>query len=101
MKHQEQPMRTTSTRILSRPTGLAGLAVLACLGACASTAPQSFGDGSVGIGPQYMRGAFERSAPEIGEPMPDLIVYDEAGTELRLREVLSGRHTVLILGCLT
>ena len=99
MKHEEQQMKTTSTSFL------VGLAAVACLGACTSTAPppggQRLGGSSEDIGPQYMRGAFERSAPEIGEPMPDLSVYDSAGQELRLREVLSGRYTVLILGCLT
>ena len=99
MKHEEQQMKTTSTGFL------VGLAACVCLGACASAAAQPgrqrLGGSSEDIGPQYMRGAFERNAPDIGEPMPDLAVYDEAGKELRLREVLSGRHSVLILGCLT
>ena len=44
---------------------------------------------------------FERSAPAIGEMMPDVVVHDRDGAELRLRDLLSERHTVLILGCLT
>ncbi len=44
---------------------------------------------------------FERNAPAIGEMMPDVVVHDRDGAELRLRDLLSERHTVLILGCLT
>jgi len=44
---------------------------------------------------------FETSAPAIGEPMPNLAVYDASGKELRLRELLRDHYTVLVLGCLT
>lgn len=44
---------------------------------------------------------FETNAPAIGAPMPDAVVYDRDGRELRLLEVLRDRYTVLILGCLT
>ena len=44
---------------------------------------------------------FERNVPAIGEMMPDVVVYDRDGAELRLRDLLRERHTVLILGCLT
>ena len=44
---------------------------------------------------------FERNAPAIGDAMPDVAVRDRDGAELRLRDVLSGHYTVLILGCLT
>ena len=44
---------------------------------------------------------FEAAAPAIGEPLPDIVVYDRTGKELRLRELVKERYTVLILGCLT
>ena len=44
---------------------------------------------------------FEGNAPVIGEVMPDVVVHGRDGTELRLRDLLQERHTVLILGCLT
>ena len=44
---------------------------------------------------------FERNAPVIGEMMPVVVVHDRDGVELRLRDLLRERHTVLILGCLT
>ena len=44
---------------------------------------------------------FEEAAPAIGEPMPDLTVYDAEGEALRLRELLRDHYTVLVLGCLT
>ena len=44
---------------------------------------------------------FERNAPAIGEMMPDVVVHDRDGAELRLRDLLRERYTVLIIGCLT
>jgi hypothetical protein len=44
---------------------------------------------------------FETNAPAVGELMPNLPVFDRDGRELDLRELLSGRVTVLVLGCLT
>ena len=44
---------------------------------------------------------FEENAPAIGEIMPDVVVYDRDGTERQLRDLLTDRHAVLILGCLT
>ena len=44
---------------------------------------------------------FEGNAPAIGEMMPDVVVHNRDGAELRLRDLLKERHTVLILGCLT
>ncbi len=44
---------------------------------------------------------FAPSAPEVGEAMPDLPVYDSEGEELRFRDLVRGQHTVVILGCLT
>ena len=44
---------------------------------------------------------FDRNAPAIGDPMPDVVVYDRDGEELRLRDLLSEHYSVLILGCLT
>ena len=44
---------------------------------------------------------FEATAPAIGEPLPDLSVYDSGGKELRLGELLQGHYTVIVLGCLT
>ena len=45
--------------------------------------------------------SFEGNAPAVGEMMPDVVVHDRDGAELRLRDLLGERHTVLILGCLT
>ena len=44
---------------------------------------------------------FDRNAPAIGDAMPDVVVYDRDGEELRLRDLLSEHYSVLILGCLT
>ena len=44
---------------------------------------------------------FEATAPSVGEPLPDLTVYDAGGKEQRLGELLQGHYTVIVLGCLT
>ena len=44
---------------------------------------------------------FEATAPAIGEPLPDLVVYDASGHERALDELLHGHYTILVLGCLT
>ena len=44
---------------------------------------------------------FDRNAPAIGDAIPDVVVYDRDGEELRLRDLLSDHYSVLILGCLT
>ena len=44
---------------------------------------------------------FEAAAPDIGEPMPELTVYDRDGKTLALSELLQGHYTVIVLGCLT
>lgn len=43
---------------------------------------------------------FERDAPAIGEPLPDIELYDARGKPVRLAE-LRGNYTVLVFGCLT
>ena len=40
-------------------------------------------------------------APKIGEPLPDVTVFNEGGDPINLREMAQGHYTVLVLGCLT
>jgi len=51
--------------------------------------------------PRPVRPSFEREAPKVGELMPDVIVYDRNGKEVRLRSLFGGQPAVLITGCLT
>ncbi len=44
---------------------------------------------------------FEATAPAVGEPLPDLAVYDAGGEERQLGRLLQGHYTVIVLGCLT
>ena len=48
-----------------------------------------------------VNGRFESAAPAVGEPMPDVAVYGADGEQLRLKALLRGHYTVLVLGCLT
>ncbi|MFQ5732349.1 MAG: hypothetical protein ACE5KM_10395 [Planctomycetaceae bacterium] len=43
---------------------------------------------------------FDRSAPQIGDPLPDVAGYDADGKPFSLRS-LKGHYTVLTCGCLT
>ncbi|MBI2478470.1 MAG: hypothetical protein HYV60_07475 [Planctomycetia bacterium] len=43
---------------------------------------------------------FDRQAPAVGDPLPDLSAYNAAGEAIRLGE-LKGNYTVLVFGCLT
>jgi len=79
-------------------TETAGLLVLACsLGLVATAVAQPGGANGRGM---LMRN-FEARAPAVDELMPNLPVYDRDGRESDLRALLSGRFTVLVLGCLT
>ena len=70
------------------------LGLLAALGLSTSAQAQ--------INPrQQANRRFEATAPAVGEPLPDLTVYDADGEELRLGELLQGHYTVIVLGCLT
>jgi len=43
---------------------------------------------------------FLKEKPAVGEPLPDVTVYDENGKEVRTAS-LRGHYTVLTFGCLT
>jgi hypothetical protein len=43
---------------------------------------------------------FVRSRPAIGDAIPDVVIYDSTGKEVRTSE-LRGHYTVLTFGCLT
>jgi len=73
------------------------LALAFSVGLVATAAAQPGGANGRGM---LMRN-FEAHAPAVGELMPNLPVYDRDGEEHGLAEMLAGRHTVLILGCLT
>ena len=53
-------------------------------------------------GPNYSPPAqrFEM-APKVGEPLPDLTIFDADGGAVNLRDVAREHYTVLVLGCLT
>ena len=73
------------------------LALVFSLGLVATAVAQPGGANGRGM---LMRN-FEARARAVGELMPNLPVYDRDGRESDLRALLSGRFTVLVLGCLT
>ena len=44
---------------------------------------------------------FEKYAPQIGEPLPDVTIHDDLGNPVNLRELANENYKVLVLGCLT
>ncbi|MFQ5766909.1 MAG: hypothetical protein ACE5ID_02875 [Acidobacteriota bacterium] len=50
---------------------------------------------------ERMKKRFEAASPAVGEPVPDLTVYNGDGKEVSLRDLVRGHFTVLVLGCLT
>ncbi len=44
---------------------------------------------------------FEATAPAVGQPLPDLTIYEAGGEKRRLGQLLQGHYTVIVLGCLT
>ncbi len=70
------------------------LGLLAALGLAGSAQAQ--------LDPRQMATSrFEAAAPAVGEPLPDLSVYDAGGEQRRLSQLLQGNYTVIVLGCLT
>ena len=45
--------------------------------------------------------AFEDHAPKIGEAFPDVVIHDDLGNPVNLRELANENYKVLVLGCLT
>jgi cytochrome oxidase Cu insertion factor (SCO1/SenC/PrrC family) len=43
---------------------------------------------------------FVKEKPAVGDPLPDLVVYDSGGKEVKTSS-LRGHYTVLTFGCLT
>ncbi len=44
---------------------------------------------------------FEATAPAVGQPLPDLTIYEAGGEKRQLGQLLQGHYTVIVLGCLT
>ncbi len=57
------------------------------------------GDGLV-TEDEVIEDPFEGSRPEVGQPLPDMTVYDSQGKEFKLSS-LKGDYSVLVFGCLT
>ena len=52
-------------------------------------------------GREVVNGRFEAVAPGIGESMPDITAYADAGNPVSLEKRLEGHYSVVVLGCLT
>lgn len=44
---------------------------------------------------------YEAIAPKIGEPLPDITIFDDLGNPVNLRDLPGENYKVLVLGCLT
>ena len=93
-------MRTTKAAFLIMVLALA-LAAPATSLAQRQRGRQGAGRGQGFGGGGGMFQNFEVVAPDIGEAMPDVVVYDNEGMPHRLPDLLRGHYSVVILGCLT
>ncbi len=64
-----------------------------------SSSGQDSGGESQSPGAQMVR-EFERTAPRVGDALPDVAVWDDQGRPVDLG-TLKGDYTVLVFGCLT
>ena len=65
----------------------------------ASLFAQGMGPGN-GMG-QPMVAEFEAAAPDIGEALHDITIYNDLGIPVNVRDLASGKYKVIVLGCLT
>ena len=56
--------------------------------------------GPAGSPQRALEGTFSRTAPEPGDPLPDITLLDAEGRPFHLRS-LKENYTVLVFGCLT
>ena len=92
-----QPTKTRERDVTTLRAGMVGVALALSFGLVAMAATQS----NRVAGRGALLDLFERTAPAVGDQVPDLPVYDRDGQASRLLALLHGRYTVLILGCLT
>ena len=60
-----------------------------------------FGRRGGGSGPGSTGSAsLERAGVKLGQSLPDVTVFDEAGNKFRVADT-KGKHTVIVFGCLT
>ena len=85
--------------MIATPRALTAAGLLSFGLATAALSQPPFGsDGDVA---RQVGQRFERTAPKVGEQMPNLQIYDADGKEIWLHDALRGHPSVLILGCLT
>ena len=90
--------RTSDPGVLTHLGGRLAILLVAASSGVASLAVAQPG---VADGRGMLIRNFEERAPAVGEPMPNLPVFDRDGQEFRFPALVDGRYTVLILGCLT
>ena len=70
------------------------------LGVMPQTGPVLAQGNLPGLPPLEVR--FDQTAPAIGQPLPDLTLFDDQGNPVNMSELpATGRYTVLTVGCLT
>ncbi len=95
-------------RLMQRIFSSLVVAVIALSIAAPATAQRGGGGRSQGMGRDrgfssrdMVNSKFDTVAPGIGESMPDITVYDDAGNSVSLEKLFAGHYSVVVLGCLT
>ncbi len=61
----------------------------------------SLGNAQARSGPSGDIPRFLESGPKVGDPLPDLTIFDDLGRPVNIRDLTKGSYSVLVLGCLT
>jgi hypothetical protein len=56
---------------------------------------------AMSFGLRSLEERFEAASPGIGKRVPNVPVYTAEGEKVRFRELVQGKHTVVVFGCLT
>jgi len=75
----------------------AALAVTLTLGTLSGLQAQE----AMSFGLRSLEERFNAAAPGVGKRVPNVPIYTADGEKVRFRELVRGKHTVVVFGCLT
>ncbi len=64
--------------------------------AASSSHAQAPRPGVIGVTARFIAGG-----PKVGDPLPDLSIFDDMGRPVNIRDITEGSYSALVLGCLT
>ncbi len=56
---------------------------------------------AMSFGLDALKERFEAVAPDVGQQVPDILVYSASGEKVSFRDLVEGHYSVVVFGCLT